>query len=50
MLVVVQQQRRDFFAELGTLDAPLPERPPPGAMAHILAMCARHGVEMVPPP
>lgn len=50
MLVVVQQQMRDFFAELGAPEAPPPGPPPAAAMARILAVCALHGVEMLPPP
>lgn len=50
MLVVVQRQMRDFFADLATPEAPPPGPPPAAAMAHILAVCARHGVELLPPP
>jgi quercetin dioxygenase-like cupin family protein len=47
MLAVVQRQMHDFFAELGASEAPPPGPPSAEAMAHILAVCARHGVEML---
>ena len=50
MLVVVQQQMRDFFAKLGASEASLPGPPSAEAMARILAVCVGHGVEMLPPP
>lgn len=50
MLVVVQQQMHDFFAELGASEAPPPGPPSAEAMTHVVAICARHGVEILPPP
>jgi quercetin dioxygenase-like cupin family protein len=49
MTVIVQRQMHDFFREIGTAAAPPPGPPPEAAVARVMAVCARHGVEILPP-
>lgn len=50
MIVVVENQMKDFFEDVGTTVAP-PSGPPSEAeIGRVLAACTRHGIEILGPP